>query len=199
MIQSKGVFSKVLSLIILSLVLVSITMAQQTDLKPNRRLLKTIDESLSQSARQYEFMMTQLPADKFPKSFDEGKLLTSGIHAWTSGFYPGTLLYLYESSQNEALKQEAFNKLKLQEKLQFVTTTHDLGFMMFCSFGNAERIASRPEYKEILLKSAKALSNRFNPIVGCIKSWNSKSQKDFTVIIDNMMNLELLSWASKTS
>lgn len=203
MIQSKGIVSRVLSVVILSLVSASLIMAQQTDLKPTKRLLKTIDQSLSQSAKQYEFMMTQLPADKFPKSFDDGKLLTSGIHAWTSGFYPGTLLYLYESSKNEALKQEALSKLKLQEKLQFVTTTHDLGFMMYCGFGNAYRITKEDEYKNILIQSAKSLATRFNPTVGSIKSWDrvkswdGKTVWEFPVIIDNMLNLELLFFASK--
>jgi uncharacterized protein YyaL (SSP411 family) len=63
--------------------------------------------------------------------------------------------------------------------------------MMYCSFGNANRIQPKPEYKEILLNSAKSLCTRFNPAVGCIKSWDSKAG-DFLVIIDNMMNLELL-------
>jgi hypothetical protein len=64
--------------------------------------------------------------------------------------------------------------------------------MMYCSFGNANRIKPSAEYKEILLNSAKSLSTRFNPTVGCIKSWDSKNPSDFLVIIDNMMNLELL-------
>jgi len=67
--------------------------------------------------------------------------------------------------------------------------------MMYCSFGNAERIAPKPEYKDVLLESAKSLCTRFNPKVGCIKSWDSKPS-DFLVIIDNMMNLELLFWAT---
>jgi uncharacterized protein YyaL (SSP411 family) len=71
--------------------------------------------------------------------------------------------------------------------------------MMFCSFGNANRIAPKPEYKEILLTSARSLSTRFNPKVGCIKSWDSKDATDFLVIIDNMMNLDLLFWATKIS
>jgi unsaturated chondroitin disaccharide hydrolase len=76
--------------------------------------------------------------------------------------------------------------------------THDLGFMMYCSFGNALRISPKPEYKEILLQSARSLSTRFDPKVGCIRSWNSKPE-EFLVIIDNMMNLELLFWATKVS
>ena len=71
--------------------------------------------------------------------------------------------------------------------------------MMYCSFGNANRLSAKPAYKEILLNSAKSLSTRFNPKTGCIKSWDSKNPDDFLVIIDNMMNLELLFWATKVS
>jgi unsaturated chondroitin disaccharide hydrolase len=68
--------------------------------------------------------------------------------------------------------------------------------MMYCSFGTASRLEPKPEYKQVLLNSAKSLSTRFNPAVGCIKSWDSKPS-DFLVIIDNMMNLELLFWATR--
>jgi uncharacterized protein YyaL (SSP411 family) len=88
--------------------------------------------------------------------------------------------------------------LALLEKEKNNKGTHDLGFMMYCSYGNAERIASKPEYKEILLQSARSLSSRFSPAVGCIKSWNAKPD-EYLVIIDNMMNLELLFWATKVS
>ena len=87
--------------------------------------------------------------------------------------------------------------LGLLEKEQYNTSTHDLGFMMFCSFGNALRLnQGNNQYRQILLNSAKSLSSRFNPKVGCIKSWDSKPS-DFLVIIDNMMNLELLFWATR--
>jgi hypothetical protein len=86
--------------------------------------------------------------------------------------------------------------MEVLAKEQFNTHTHDLGFMMYCSFGNANKIEPKPEYKQILINSAKSLSTRFNPTVGCIKSWDSKPG-DYLVIIDNMMNLELLFWATR--
>ena len=169
-------------------------------LKTDPVVLNTIDENFANASAQYKHMIKILPADKFPRSYDAqtDKLITSGSEWWCSGFYPGTLLYLYEHTKDEALYSEAMRMLKLLEKEKNNTTTHDLGFMMFCSFGNANRIAPKPEYKEILLTSAKSLSTRFNPKVGCIKSWDSKPS-DFLVIIDNMMNLELLFWATAVS
>lgn len=86
--------------------------------------------------------------------------------------------------------------LNILQKEQYNKTTHDLGFMMYCSFGNAEKIEPKPEYKQILINSAKSLSTRFDPEIGCIKSWDS-NKPEYLVIIDNMMNLELLFWATK--
>ena len=166
-------------------------------------LLKNIEQSFEADATQYKLMMKNLPPDRFPKNYNPktAKFETSDVRWWCSGFYPGTLLYLYEQTNDRQLYDEAMRMLEVLEKYKDDTASHDhdLGFMMFCSFGNAERIASKPEYKEILLQSARSLSSRFNPAVGCIKSWNSKSPQDFIVIIDNMMNLELLFWASKIS
>ena len=163
-------------------------------------LVSVIERNLVESDSQYRHMMKILPAGKFPRSYDakSDKLITSGSEWWCSGFYPGTLLYLYEETKDETLYKEALRMLTLLEKEKSNTSTHDLGFMMFCSFGNANRIAAKPEYKEILLTSARSLATRFNPKVGCIKSWDSGAS-DFLVIIDNMMNLDLLFWATEVS
>jgi len=84
------------------------------------------------------------------------------------------------------------------EPEQYNTGTHDLGFMMYCSYGNLYKISPEEKSKEILLNSARSLSTRFNPKVGCIRSrGNSNDTTEFKVIIDNMMNLELLMWAAK--
>ncbi len=169
-------------------------------LQTDAAVVSTIQQNFTEATSQYKHMMKMLPAGLFPRSYDEknDKLVTSGSEWWCSGFYPGTLLYLYEETKDEGLYNEAMRMLQLLEKEKHNTGTHDLGFMMFCSFGNANRIAAKPEYKEILLTSAKSLSSRFNPKVGCIRSWDSEAS-DFTVIIDNMMNLELLFWATQVT
>lgn len=163
-------------------------------------LLQTIDKSFQLADAQYNVLMKNLPADKFPKTYfpTTGKYEFSGSGWWCSGFYPGTLLYIYEQTKDQAMYNEAMRILEVLKKEQYNKTTHDLGFMMFCSFGTAERLQSKPEYKEILINSAKSLSSRFDPKVGCIRSWDSKKE-DFLVIIDNMMNLELLFWATQVT
>ncbi|WP_217631511.1 glycoside hydrolase family 88 protein [Pedobacter hartonius] len=168
--------------------------------KPNARLLKTIRTNFSAADAQYKLMMKSLDEGRFPKTFDlkSGKLVTSDSGWWCSGFYPGTLLEIYAQTKDPALLTEANRMLGLLAKEQYNTSTHDLGFMMYCSFGTALKLDPNPEYKEILINSAKSLSTRFDPKVGCIKSWDSK-KKEFLVIIDNMMNLELLFWATRVT
>ncbi len=169
-------------------------------LKPDAGLIKTIDQNFSDASAQYKVMMKYLPPDRFPKTFysETKKFETSGSDWWCSGFYPGTLLYIYEQTHDQALYTETERILKVLEKEQYNKTTHDLGFMMYCSFGNANRIAPKTEYRDILINSAKSLASRFDPRVGCIKSWDSKKD-EYLVIIDNMMNLELLFWASEAT
>ena len=169
-------------------------------LRPKPAVVRLIDGSLRQAVNQYKVLMGRVPADRLPKTYYVmgDKLETSNSGWWTSGFYPGTLFYLYEFSHDTALVREAKDRLKLLEKEQYNKGTHDLGFMMYCSYGNALKTLGNPEYKQVLLNSAASLSTRFNPKVGCIRSWDSKPWK-YPVIIDNMMNLELLFWATEAS
>jgi unsaturated chondroitin disaccharide hydrolase len=173
---------------------------QKNTFNPQKALLTTIQKNITDADAQYKLMVGLLKPDEFPKAFHpkEGKMETSNSGWWCSGFYPGTLLELYEQTHDKALLTEADRMLAILAKEQFNTHTHDLGFMMYCSFGNANRLNPKAEYKQILLNSAKSLSTRFNPITGTIKSWNSKPT-DYLVIIDNMMNLELLFWATKVT
>ena len=156
---------------------------------------------LENAATQYQYMIKELNnRNLFPKTFnmDTYRLQTSDSEWWCSGFYPGTLFYLFEETGKQDLYEEGIRMLGLLDKEQYNVDTHDIGFMMYCSYGNALRIVSKPEYKDVLVNSAKSLITRFNPVVGCLKSHNRKPT-DFVVIIDNMMNLELLFWATQTT
>lgn len=118
---------------------------------------------------------------------------------WTSGFYPGSLWYLYAYTHKPIYKQLAEQWTKGLEQEQYNTGTHDLGFMLYCSYGNGYRLTHDPAYKAVLLNGAKSLATRFDPKVGLIKSWNTFKTYSYPVIIDNMMNLEYLLWASQES
>jgi unsaturated chondroitin disaccharide hydrolase len=191
---------KLLPALFISMLMVGSSYAQKTTFKPDAKLLKTIDADYKKAVSQYKLMATKLQPDRFPKTYFAAtdKFETSGSDWWCSGFYPGTLLYLYQQSKDPALFTEANRIMQVLDKEQYNTTTHDLGFMMYCSFGTALTVEPKPEYKQILINSAKSLVTRFDPKVGCIKSWDSK-KSDYLVIIDNMMNLELLFWATKVT
>lgn len=169
-------------------------------------LNQKIDETLQTAASQYAYLATQVELGQYPKTYDPIKdhLETSNSGWWCSGFYPGTLLYLHEATKAPELKAEAVKVMEDLKKEQFNTTTHDLGFMMYCSFGNALRLDPNPAYEEVLMNSAKSLASRYAATTGCIRSWdnadwNQAGPDDFLVIIDNMMNLELLFWATEYS
>lgn len=164
----------------------------------NSGLKASLTTVMNRSAKQYEYFATTIPEGLFPKTFQNNKLVTCKSSDWVSGFYPGTLLYLSEFLNDDGLFKLAEAKLNVLQKEQFNTRTHDLGFMMFNSFGNALRIKPDRKYEEIILNSAKSLASRYSPVVKAIRSWDS-APDDFLVIIDNMMNLDLLFWATRFS
>ncbi len=133
-----------------------------------------------------------------PRTIEDGNLKLVASKDWTSGFFPGELWYLYELTKNEKWKNEAIKFTSLIEQEKFNGKTHDMGFKIYCSFGNAYRLTKNKYDKEVIIQAAKTLSTRFNPKVGAIRSWDHNDDKwDFPVIIDNMLNLELLFEATK--
>jgi rhamnogalacturonyl hydrolase YesR len=128
----------------------------------------------------------------------EGKLILVPSKDWTSGFFPGVLWFLFELTGDKKWESQARMYTANIEKEKLNGKTHDMGFKIYCSFGTGYRLTNDPKYKEVIIESAKTLSKRFNPKVGCIRSWDHNKDKwDFPVIIDNMMNLELLFAATK--
>ncbi|MBX2951858.1 MAG: glycoside hydrolase family 88 protein [Leadbetterella sp.] len=161
---------------------------------------KLIDENFAFAEKQYRYMMTQNPDPaKMPQSYDQktGKFDSRNITWWCSGFYPGSLWYIYEQTRSEAIRKEAERALGVIEPNQHFTGNHDLGFMIYCSFGNAYRITGKEAYKAIILNGAQALSTRYRPEIRSIQSWNKNDYFDCPVIIDNLMNLEMMIWATK--
>lgn len=132
---------------------------------------------------------------------DETEWKEVGNHRliWTSGFYPGILWYMYDLTKEEKWKKEAIKRTEVFENFKTITEHHDIGFMMFPAYGLGYELGDMKEYKDILLTSAASLATRFNPKVGTIKSWSNKMHPRWNqhiTIIDNMLNLELLFWAS---
>ncbi|MXV14989.1 glycoside hydrolase family 88 protein [Hufsiella ginkgonis] len=128
-----------------------------------------------------------------PRTLENGNLRNVASRDWTSGFFPGVLWYLYDFTGKKQWLQEAKTYTAQVEKEKTNGTTHDMGFKVYCSFGNGYRLTKDPAYREVIIQSARTLATRFNPTVGAIKSWDHHNDVwPFPVIIDNMMNLELL-------
>lgn len=162
-----------------------------------------VNMALERAAIQSKAMAEVLLNDesKLPRTIGKnGEFVTSGSRWWTSGFFPGVLWYLYEAGEGDSLKIYAENFTKRVQREQYTTDNHDVGFMLYCSFGNGYRLTGNEEYAKVLLQGSESLSTRFRSKVGCIRSWDwNKKVWEYPVIIDNMMNLELLMWASKKS
>ncbi|HTF29166.1 MAG TPA: hypothetical protein VK625_10000 [Flavitalea sp.] len=183
-------------LIFSCLLLVSIASVAQTSKKVMKQL---IDENMKFAAQQYKVLMKNTPDTVMPRSFDASKqqLITSNTQWWCSGFYPGTLWMIYDETKDLAIRTEALKRLALLEPTKNYTGNHDLGFMMYCSFGTAYAITKDPAYKDVIFAAAGSLATRYRPSIKSIQSWNSSKTFKCPVIIDNMMNLELLEWVTQ--
>ncbi|MFI5130961.1 MAG: glycoside hydrolase family 88 protein [Chitinophagales bacterium] len=128
-----------------------------------------------------------------PRTVENGELKMVSSRDWTSGFFPGQLWFLYEYTGKKEWKEAAEIFTANLEREKTNAGTHDMGFKIYCSFGSGYRLTKNAAYRDIIIQSAKTLSTRFKPVIGCIRSWDSNRDKwGYPVIIDNMMNLELL-------
>jgi hypothetical protein len=133
---------------------------------------------------------------KIPRSIEKG---FQPITDWTSGYYPGNLWLTYEFTKDKEILEKAKYATALVEANKYFSTDHDIGFMIYCSYGNGYRLTHDPKYKAVIIEASKTAIKRYNPVVKSIMSWNPDEKRDwkFPVIIDNMMNLELLLNATK--
>jgi len=165
-----------------------------------KKMAIIVDASLKRAREQSIQMAKSLENDSLalPKTFEYGVLKTSKSSWWCSGFFPGVLWYLYENEPSAEMQKYAEMYTKRVEREKYTTNNHDVGFIIYCSFGNGLRLMGTESYKEVILKASKSLITRYNEKLGLIRSWDSKNKGwQYPVIIDNMMNLEMLLWATK--
>jgi len=165
-------------------------------------LKKVVDKAFDFAEKQSLLMAKKYEnqAGRLPKSFENGKDVSSDSRWWCSGFFPGTLWYLYEHHKSPEVLKYAKLYTDRVEREKYTTDNHDVGFMLYCSFGNGLRITGEERYKEVLLTGAKSLATRYDSNVGLIRSWDHKQEVwQYPVIIDNLMNLELMLWAANYS
>ena len=137
---------------------------------------------------------------RYPHRYDrdKGEYSMHSQFGWTAGHYPGSLWYLYEATGDEFFKKRALAWCEVAAPNSKADTNHDLGFIMYCSFGNARRILKTDRFDALLAETAETLSSHYNPSLGLIRSWGKRDEKkDFLVIPDNLMNLELLEAVAK--
>lgn len=127
----------------------------------------------------------------------DGSLRLVNPADWCSGFFPGSLWLAYHYTKDDVLRKLAVRYTEPVKKAKDHVFSHDIGFKVFCSSGNAYKETRSDEYREVVLKAAHSLASRYNPHLKVIRSWDFNRHKwQYPVIIDNMMNLELLFEAS---
>jgi len=153
--------------------------------------LKTAFYQLKEAALEYA------PSKEFPRALHkDGSIRFEPAKGWTSGFFPGNLWLMYGMSHNNEFKIVAEQYSELLDGQQYETFTHDVGFKMFCSLGTSLRYTENKKYQKDLVAAANSLKSRYNSEIGVIRSWDF-GEWQYPVIVDNLMNLELLFWASK--
>ena len=180
----------------LLLILCAVDMiACQPQKEPMEKILRNaINNAEIQSLALAEYMLHF--DGMLPRTFEKGKVIMEDSRWWTSGFFSGTLWYIYENTGNEAIKKYALDYTWRVEREKYTTDNHDVGFMIFCSFGNALRLTGDKTMEEVINTASASLCTRFRENVGCIQSWASNLRWTCPVIIDNMMNLEMLMWSA---
>lgn len=143
--------------------------------------------------QQFPLLDRQLEYGRMPRSLDaDGNLVTSDIGWWCSGFFPGSLWYVYEYTGFSSARSLAEKQTLRLEELPEARTQHDIGFMVNNSYGNAYRLTGDMKYLDMIEFGARKLAGRYSPATGCTMSWEPQRGWSYPVIIDNMMNLELL-------
>lgn len=193
MINSIFLMGRALFVIAMILCIQGIAIAQRSKLKA------TIDSSLALSLRQYQQLGKAVPDSLFPRSVDAKQMLVTNKSTWwTSGFFPASLWYLYGHYRQTSLLDLARIKSRAVEPEKLNISDHDIGFKIYCPFGNALRITGDSSLVPVIITAAQSLCKRFDPNVGLIRSWGRiDDMKEYIVIIDNMMNLELLFAATR--
>ena len=175
----------------------------------NNDISNVINNDINFSTRQYSLMLQQIGREgkvRIPKTIDKlGRMVYIPIDDWCSGFFPGSLCYLYQLTNDKSWLLQSKRFTEALDSIQYLTWHHDVGFMIGSSYLNIYRLDPNKAYKKTIIQTAKSLCTRFRKKAGVIQSWNVdrgwQSKRGWTcpVIIDNMMNLELLFEATRLS
>lgn len=165
-----------------------------TNLEWAESILKKIDQKITIETERSFGIIPYIPQNG--RYTDKGQ---EKIAWWTNGFYSGLLWQLFSHTQKPLYREGAVAiETRLDEALQeFVGLHHDVGFMWLHTAVAHYRVTGNPQSKNRGLHAATILAGRFNLKGQFLRSWNL--DKKGWVIIDSMMNLPILYWASQES
>ena len=156
---------------------------------------------LDSLAARMEGYLAEVPvgAARLPRSLDAaGQLDARPAADWTSGFFPGVLWQLHAATGSVPLGEAAAAWTELVGPQARDSSTHDVGFQVYCSYGEGYEATGEEAYAKTLLTAAATLATRFDARVGAIRSWDWNAEAwAYPVIVDNLMNLELLFEATR--
>lgn len=167
--------------------IITVTCSKQRNNFNNRDLNTFISENFLFAQQKISYFLENLDVNVYPGSIDSsGKLITLEPRSWESGYLAGILWNLYEYSGEEKWKIYAQQWTAGLELQKFYKNSHDLGFMLYSSFGNGYKLTHDELYKDVLLVGASSLASRYDPDIGLIKSWdNLYPEKKNTISCDH--------------
>src|SRR6266853_1769795 len=142
---------------------------------------------------------SQFPVSTNPANGNKWNLAAPSY--WTSGFFPGELWIMYEKMLSSSWLTRAQAQTATMQSQDVNAPDHDIGFKILGSYGNSYRIGRNPADMTVIQTAANAMATNLwrafpTPGTGVIESWPNYDSH-ITVIIDNMMNLELLFLAAQ--
>lgn len=165
-------------------------------LNENKKWIDSVWEKIEKKL----FVTAELSKNKIPYTTKDGVHddKSNSLSTWTNGFWPGLMWLMYKRTENERYKLVAEIAEKKLDKVLFSYEKlyHDVGFMWHISAGANYKITGNLESKNRNLVAAAALASRYNVDGGFIRAWNDENAAGWS-IIDCMMNLPLLYWASE--
>lgn len=166
------------------------------------RLKEKLPMVFDRAQAQAKFLIGEMSrlgiANELPRSWTRGKYKTEDPKGWTTGFFPGSLWFIYARTGKPEWKAAAEEWTEKLYPAKDYTGNHDMGFMFLCSYGNGIKYGGHgDDYASVVKDATRALASRYSPEMGMIRSWDEPRFMQFPVIIDSMMNLEMMEWSAK--
>ena len=133
-----------------------------------------------------------------PRTVNGNNIVIMDNSHWDgSGFFPGSLWYIYENTTNEKVKYYAELYTERLKKEEYAPEDYSINSTFLYSFGNALRLTNNPALKDVLIEASKSLSSRYRKNTGCIQSSQENIHWECPVFIGNIVDLEMLMWVSE--